>query len=51
MKPELFWIPTPSPGRLAMAPRPRGGDWLDEFAEETLTAAGTAGDAPKDHRG
>ena len=27
---ELFWVPTPFPGRLAMAPRPRGGDWLDD---------------------
>lgn len=27
---ELFWIPTAFPGRLAMAPRPRGGDWLDD---------------------
>jgi protein-tyrosine phosphatase len=25
---ELFWVPTPFPGRLAVAPRPRGGDWL-----------------------
>jgi protein-tyrosine phosphatase len=30
MKPELFWIPTPFSGRLAVAPRPRGGDWLDD---------------------
>lgn len=27
---ELFWIPTPFAGRLAVAPRPRGGDWLDD---------------------
>src|SRR4051794_17637279 len=28
-----FPIPTPYPGRLAVAPRPRGGDWLaDELA-------------------
>jgi len=27
---ELFRIPTPLPGRLAVAPRPRGGDWLDD---------------------
>ena len=27
---ELFWIPTPLSGRLAIAPRPRGGDWLDD---------------------
>lgn len=27
---ELFWITTPFSGRLAIAPRPRGGDWLDD---------------------
>lgn len=27
MKPDLFWIPAPS-GKLAIAARPRGGDWL-----------------------
>jgi len=27
---ELFWIPAPFAGRLAVAPRPRGGDWLDD---------------------
>src|SRR5262245_58213019 len=27
---ELFRIPTSGPGRLAVAPRPRGNDWLDE---------------------
>ena len=30
MKPELFWIPGPWRGRLAIAARPRGGDWLEE---------------------
>lgn len=30
MRTELFWVPTPFPGRLAVAPRPRGGDWLDD---------------------
>ena len=25
----LHYIPTPTPGRLAILPRPRGGDWLD----------------------
>src|SRR5262245_18856444 len=29
MRTELFSIPTSYPGRLAVAPRPRGGDWLD----------------------
>lgn len=33
MTPDLFWIPTHTPGRLAIAARPRGGDWLsDEVA-------------------
>jgi protein-tyrosine phosphatase len=27
-KPEPYWIPTPAAGRLAILPRPRGGDWL-----------------------
>ena len=27
---ELFRIPTSYPGRLAVAPRPRGGDWLGD---------------------
>lgn len=26
----LFWIPVAGPGRLAVAARPRGGDWLDD---------------------
>ena len=31
---ELFWIPTPLLGPLAVAPRPRGGDWLvDEMRD------------------
>ena len=28
MKAELFWIRTNALGRLAIGPRPRGGDWL-----------------------
>jgi protein-tyrosine phosphatase len=30
MTAELFWIDGPWPGRLAIALRPRGGDWLDD---------------------
>ncbi|MGA2881638.1 MAG: dual specificity protein phosphatase family protein [Bryobacteraceae bacterium] len=30
MKPDLFWIPGPWRGRLAVAARPRGGDWLQD---------------------
>ena len=32
MKPDLFWIPGPWYGRLAVAARPRGGDWLEDEA-------------------
>src|SRR5947209_7311877 len=32
MKPDLFWIPGPWRGRLAIAARPRGGDWLEDEA-------------------
>jgi protein-tyrosine phosphatase len=32
MNPDLFWIPGPWRGRLAVVTRPRGGDWLDEEA-------------------
>src|ERR1043165_4672352 len=30
MEAELFWIEGPWRGRLAIMPRPRGGDWLGE---------------------
>src|SRR5439155_24077354 len=30
MQPEIYWIPSPWPGRLAVLPRPRGGDWLED---------------------
>ena len=30
MRTELFWISGPKLGRLAIMPRPRGGDWLEE---------------------
>jgi protein-tyrosine phosphatase len=33
MRPELYWVKGPWPGKLALAARPRGGDWLqDEVA-------------------
>jgi len=32
MTADLFWIPGPWTGRLAIAGRPRGGDWLDDEA-------------------
>jgi protein-tyrosine phosphatase len=28
LEPELYWVEGPWEGRLAVAPRPRGGDWL-----------------------
>lgn len=30
MIPELYWIPGPWRGRLAISARPRGGDWLED---------------------
>ena len=30
MRTTFFWIEGPWSGRLAIAPRPRGGDWLEE---------------------
>jgi protein-tyrosine phosphatase len=30
MIPDLFWIPGPWRGRLAISGRPRGGDWLED---------------------
>lgn len=27
---KVYWVPTPWRGKLAGAPRPRGGDWLDD---------------------
>jgi|ERR1700722_18596927 len=33
MRKELYWVEGPWPGKLAVAARPRGGDWLkDDFA-------------------
>lgn len=30
MKAELYWVGGPWPGKLAIAPRPRGADWLED---------------------
>jgi protein-tyrosine phosphatase len=30
MSTELHWVDGPWPGKLALAPRPRGGDWLED---------------------
>jgi protein-tyrosine phosphatase len=32
MRTELFWVDGPWTGRIAVAPRPRGGDWLEDEA-------------------
>ena len=33
MKPDVYWIPGPWAGRLAILGRPRGGDWLADEVE------------------
>jgi protein-tyrosine phosphatase len=33
MNPDLFWVPGPWRGRMAVATRPRGGDWLEDEAD------------------
>src|SRR5712692_5424259 len=30
MRTELYWVEGSWPGRLAIMPRPRGGDWLED---------------------
>jgi protein-tyrosine phosphatase len=30
MRAEIYWVQRPGPGRVAIMPRPRGGDWLEE---------------------
>ena len=30
MRTELYWIEGPWQGKLAILPRPRGGDWLED---------------------
>lgn len=30
MRPTIYWIEAPEPRRLAVMPRPRGGDWLED---------------------
>ena len=30
MRPEVYWIDLPAGARLAIMPRPRAGDWLDD---------------------
>ena len=33
MKPDVYWIKGPWPGRLAILARPRGADWLEDEVE------------------
>ena len=33
MKADLYWVPGPWPGRLAISKRPRGGEWLEDEAK------------------
>ena len=33
MSTELSWVQAPWKGKLAIAPRPRGGDWLEDEIE------------------
>lgn len=30
MRPTIYWIEAAFPGKLAIVPRPRGGDWLED---------------------
>jgi len=30
MRAEIYWVERPGPGRVAIMPRPRGGDWLED---------------------
>lgn len=39
MRAEVFWVPGPWRGRLAVVPRPRGGDWLDDDTRAWREAA------------
>jgi protein-tyrosine phosphatase len=41
MRTELHWVDGPWPGKLAIGPRPRGGDWLaDEVADWSRAGIG-----------
>jgi protein-tyrosine phosphatase len=33
LNPKLYWIPSSSPGKIAISARPRGGDWLEDEVE------------------
>ncbi len=42
MKTQLSWIDGPWPGKLAVLPRPRGGDWLDDEMQSWQAAGAGA---------
>jgi protein-tyrosine phosphatase len=42
MSTKLYWVPGPWPGKLAIAARPRGGDWLEaEIRDWRLSGVNT----------
>ena len=42
MSTKLYWVAGPWPGKLAIAARPRGGDWLEEDIRAWHTSGVTA---------
>src|SRR5438445_6662487 len=38
MHAEIYWIEGPWTGRVAMMPRPRGGDWLEDEVRDWRSA-------------
>lgn len=38
MRAEIYWIAGVTPGRIAVLPRPRGGDWLEDEIKELRQA-------------
>ena len=51
MRTEIFWIDSMPAGRLGIAPRPRGGDWLDDEVEAWRAAGVACVDAGVVHGG
>ncbi len=38
MRAEIYWVQGPWTGRLAIMPRPRGGDWLEDEVRDWRSA-------------
>src|SRR5260370_41448316 len=38
MRAEIYWVQDPWTGRLAIMPRPRGGDWLEDEVRDWRAA-------------